>query len=196
LVLSCLCLMACWCLLGSGSQVMDGRSSNWMYAPNFELSRPNLSQMSFYQVLAYAHSGFRYIILLLLVAVVFKSLEGWLNKRPFEKIDDKLSLYFFISAHIMLVAGLVLYFVSPKVQFDSNTMSNPTVRYWTVEHITANVLAIALFTIARIRSKKMQLSVNKHKMLFLFTAAGLVVLVLSLSAGKMAPGLLGSSVMR
>jgi membrane protein DedA with SNARE-associated domain len=147
-----------------------------------------------YKALLHTHSGFRYIVLALVVTLLFKSLSGWLGKKPFTKADDKISLFFFISAHTMLLFGLVLYFVSPQVQFGSGVMANPQARYWTVEHISANIIAIVFFSIARIKAKKLTDNTAKHKTLFIYTLIGFLVLIASLSA-PMAPGLFGSSVM-
>ena len=145
-----------------------------------------------YKALLHAHSGLRYIVLLLLLAVLVKSLEGWMNRKPFTNTDDKLSLFFFISVHLQLAIGLILYFVSPKVHLDT-MMSDPMARYWSVEHITANIIAVALFTLARIKSKKMTLPEFKHRTLFMYTAAGTLLLIASLTISDYAPGLFGSS---
>jgi cytochrome bd-type quinol oxidase subunit 2 len=147
-----------------------------------------------YYFLLKSHSGFRYIVLALLVAVLASSLSGWLGKRSFTKLDNKISLFFFISVHSMLLVGLILYFVSPRVHFGPTTMSDAATRYWTVEHISANLVAIALFTVARIRSKKQTTDLDKHRMLFVFTFVGFILLMASLTAGIYAPGLFGSSV--
>lgn len=144
-----------------------------------------------YTALLHTHSGLRYIVLLLLIAVLVKSLEGWLNRKPFSSLDDKLSLFFFISVHIQLTVGLALYFVSPMVRFGEGMMSDGLARYWSVEHITANLIAVVLFTLGRTRSKKMTLPEYKHRTLFLLTAAGAIVLFLSLTMSEYAPGLFG-----
>jgi hypothetical protein len=143
-----------------------------------------------YKFLLLSHSGFRYVVLFLLVALLAKSLMGWLGRQPFTKADDRLSLFFFISAHLMLTFGLILYFISPKVRFGDGVMADSIARYWTVEHISVNILAIVLFTIARIRSKKMMEATSKHRTLFLFTLGGLILLIASLSAPS-GPGIFG-----
>jgi len=145
-----------------------------------------------YTGLLHAHSGLRYVVLVLLVAVLAKSLLGWLGGKPFGKLDDRFSLFFFISIHTMLVLGLVLYFISPRVIFSASTMSDPVARYWTVEHITANIIAVVAFSLGRIRSKKQTTDAGKHRILFLFTAVGFVILVASLTGSVAAPGLFGS----
>ncbi len=134
-----------------------------------------------YTALFHAHSGFRYIVLLLLLVVIAKSLIGFTGKKPFQSIDNKLSLWLLISTHIQFVGGLVLYFVSPFVQFSAETMKDSSTRYWTVEHLVGMLVAIVLITIARSASKKMSDDTAKHKRLFVFNSIALVVMVATIA---------------
>jgi hypothetical protein len=130
-----------------------------------------------YTGLFHTHSSLRYILLLLLIVVIVKSLLGFVNKKPFGKADDKLSLFLVIFTHIQFIVGLTLYFVSPFVQFGSTTMSDKVTRYWTVEHIFGMVIAVMLITVARSTSKRMTDSTAKHKRLFIFNALALVIII-------------------
>ena len=130
-----------------------------------------------HHILLLAHSYDRYIILLLLVMVIVKSLSGWLGKKPFDNADDKLSLFLLIFTHLQLVVGLLLYFVSPWVKFSSDTMKDKFLRYWTVEHITGMLIAIALITVARITMKKLSSGEAKHKRLFILNLLALIVII-------------------
>ncbi|MFD1000440.1 cytochrome B [Ohtaekwangia kribbensis] len=130
-----------------------------------------------YTGLLHTHSSIRYLVLLLLIAVIIKSLIGLMNKKPFEKADNMLSLFLLIFTHIQFLAGLALYFVSPFVQFGGQTMSDKMTRYWTVEHITGMLIAVVLITIARSTSKRMSDPVAKHKRLFIFNTIALVIII-------------------
>jgi hypothetical protein len=107
-----------------------------------------------YKILLMTHSGTRYLVLLFLVVVIVKSLLGFAGKKPFGKADNLLSLFLLIFTHIQALSGLILYFVSPWVKFDSTTMSDRLTRYWTVEHIFAMLIAVVLITVARSTSNK------------------------------------------
>lgn len=130
-----------------------------------------------YTGLLHTHSSIRYLVLLLLIAVIIKSLIGLMNKKPFEKADNMLSLFLLIFTHIQFLAGLALYFVSPFVQFGGQTMSDKVTRYWTVEHITGMLIAVVLITIARSTSKRMSDPVAKHKRLFIFNTIALIIII-------------------
>jgi uncharacterized membrane protein len=135
-----------------------------------------------YTGLLHTHSLLRYFVLLLLVIVVIKSLVGWLGKQPFTKADDKLSLSLLIATHTQLLVGLILYFVSPAVQFSASTMKDPVLRYWTVEHAFMMILAIALITIARITHKKLPVDWVKHQRLFLLNGVALIIIIIAIGA--------------
>lgn len=126
------------------------------------------------------HSGLRYLVLLTLIIVIIKSLAGWLGQKPYNRVDDKLSLYLFMLTHIQLLLGIILYFVSDMVQFNEATMSNKELRYWAVEHVTIMLIAIILITMARITSKKLTDAVAKHKRMFIFNALALLLILMAI----------------
>ena len=136
-----------------------------------------------YPFFKYFHSGLRYIVLVLVVAAVVQSLLGWLGKKTYTEGNRKLNLFALISAHTQLLVGLVLYFLSPLVQFSKGAMKNPETRYWTSEHITMMIFAIILITVGYSRSKKVLSPEKKHLNIFIFyfLAALIVVITLILS---------------
>src|SRR6478609_8445734 len=103
-----------------------------------------------YQSLLYTHSYIRYAVLILLIVVVITSFVGWLGKKHYTGTDNKLSLSLFIATHLQLLLGLILYIVSPFVQFSGSTMKDKITRYWTMEHVLIMLIAIVLITVARI----------------------------------------------
>jgi hypothetical protein len=133
------------------------------------------------QILVVLHSLNRYVLLILLLVVIGKSLTGWLNKSPFEKADDKLSLFLFISTHTQLLLGLILYFVSPIVIFSGASMKDSVARYWLVEHFTGMLIAIVLISVARISAKKLADGTAKHKRMFILNVIALVVIFVTIA---------------
>jgi hypothetical protein len=134
-----------------------------------------------YNLLLATHSIVRYFLLILLVIVIVRSLQRWLNKSSYDKMDDKMSLTLFIFTHTQLLLGIILFFVSPIVIFSGASMKDSVARYWLVEHNTGMIIAIVLITIARISSKKMTDAVAKHKRMFIFNAIALVIIVLMIA---------------
>lgn len=134
-----------------------------------------------YNGILIAHSYLRYIILIMLIVVIFTSLVGMLNKKPFSDTDNKLSLILFISTHLQLLLGLILFFISPAVQFSGEAMKDPSTRYWLVEHNTAMIIAIVFITLARTTSKKMASSEARHKRMLIFNLIALVIIIAAIS---------------
>lgn len=130
--------------------------------------------------LLHLHSTLRYLILIALIVVIVKSLMGWLGKKPYTNLDNKLGLYLFIFTHMQLLIGLVLYFVSDVVQFNEATMKNKDLRYWAVEHISIMLISVVLITMARITSKKMTSDEAKHKRMVIFNGVALVLILLAI----------------
>lgn len=130
-----------------------------------------------YNIFLLSHSYIRYFIFICLVAVIVKSLIGWLNNKPYTALDNKIGLYLLIFTHLQLIAGLVLYFISPFVKFGSETMKDKITRFWTVEHITAMLIVIVLITVARSTSKRMPTDQARHKRLAIFNLIALIIIV-------------------
>lgn len=133
-----------------------------------------------YTGLLHSHSALRYIVLIMLIIVVTQSLIAWTSKHPYKPIHNRVGLFLFISTHIQLLLGIILFFVSPAVQFSGEAMKNPETRYWLVEHNTAMLLAIVLITLARTTSKKMTSDEAKHKRMFIFNTIALVIILVTI----------------
>ena len=134
-------------------------------------------EFSFYQITLLTHSYIRYFILILLIMVIVRSLMGWIGSKSYGNLDNKMGLYLVIFTHLQLVAGITLYFISPNVKFSSETMSTHELRYWTVEHIFAMVIAVTLITIARSTSKRMSTDTLKFKRLAIFNSMAIIVII-------------------
>ncbi|MDV3309474.1 MAG: cytochrome b [Cyclobacteriaceae bacterium] len=144
-----------------------------------------------YDILLTSHSYLRYFILIMLVAVIVRSLMGWVGNKPFTRVDDRIGLYLLIFTHLQLIAGVFLYFKSPWVRFDDTTMKDAVTRYWTVEHALMMVIVVALITAARATSRRMSESLPKHKRLVIFNVIALILIIAVLAmSGR---GVLGIS---
>jgi len=133
-----------------------------------------------YNILRHAHSGLRWIALLLLIVVFVTALRRFLSKDQYQEVDRKMGLYALIGVHVQLIIGLVLYFVSPKVQFSGETMQYPLLRFYTVEHLTIMLIAIALVTIGYSRAKKLPTDEQKFRATLIFFGLGLALIVIGI----------------
>jgi hypothetical protein len=122
-------------------------------------------------ILLHAHSGLRYVVLALLLAAIFTAYSNWQKGTPG---DSKVYLFALIATHTQLLIGLVLYFMSPKVNFD--LIKEKVFRFYTIEHVFMMVIAIVLITIGRSRSKKLA-GADKHRTVLYFYAMGLIIIL-------------------
>ena len=83
------------------------------------------------QALISAHSGVRWIALLLLLLAIFNAFTA----KSYEKKHRLVNLFTMITFHTQLLLGLVLYFISEKVQFVEGWMKEPLYRFFGMEHL-------------------------------------------------------------
>ena len=53
-----------------------------------------------YNFLLNLHSGFRFIVTILVIVAILQSLIGWFGNRLYTETNRKVNLFAFISAHI------------------------------------------------------------------------------------------------
>ena len=122
-----------------------------------------------YQILKSAHSGWRYLVLILLVLAIIQALSGWLGKKPYTEGNRKLNLFTLIFVHTQILIGLLLYFMSPLVKAG--------ITYWKMEHIGMMIFAAILVTIGNARSKKGDDPAARHRAVALYFTLALVIIV-------------------
>lgn len=130
-----------------------------------------------YTGLVHAHSGLRWIVLILLVLAVIKALSGWSGKKEYSKGDKMMSLFAMIFTHIQLLIGLWLYFISPKVMFVEGMMKDSVTRFYSVEHITLMLAAIILITVGYSTAKRSRDAIQKHKKTAIYYGIGLLLIL-------------------
>ncbi|ASU32486.1 cytochrome B [Mucilaginibacter xinganensis] len=138
-----------------------------------------------YSIIQHLHSGFRYIVFLLLLVAIIQSLLGWLGQKAYTETNRKINLFALISAHTQLLIGIVLAFLSPLVQFSSDTMKNEVTRYFTVEHWVGMVIAIVLITIGHSKAKKIILPESKHRTIAIFYIIAFLIIIATIMAGHL-----------
>ena len=133
-----------------------------------------------FDILKHAHSGWRWIVLGLLIYAIFNAFTKWQSGSSFEEKDRKLNLFTMVSTHIQFLFGLALYFMSPRVQFGPETMKISEIRFFTVEHFVMMFIAVALISVGNAMSKKATEDAAKFKKTFTFFLIGLIVILVSI----------------
>lgn len=125
----------------------------------------------------HAHSGLRWIALILIIFAIINAFTGGKQGRNFEKKDKMINLFTLISFHTQLLLGLILYLTSVKVQFTSGFMKEAVLRFFAVEHPLMMLISIGLVTIGYSKSKKADTSRMKFRKILIFFTIGLVILL-------------------
>jgi hypothetical protein len=136
-----------------------------------------------YNGLLHLHSVLRWIILLLLLVSIFRSLP--VNK-PFTRGHQKTGLFLMICADLMLFVGLYQWFAGDwglkSIQKNgfSVVMKNETLRFFAIEHLTLMLVAIILIHVGYNTSKKAIPDTTKHKRTLLWYLIALVIILISI----------------
>lgn len=132
-----------------------------------------------YTGLKHFHSYFAYLVLLLVAVAVVNALMARNGKRPFAGTGRKLALFGLIAAHVQLLFGLVLYFVSPAglSNFSGANMGNSMARLYMLEHPLMMIIGITLITIGWSKAKRAADDGRKYGAIALWYGIGLVLLL-------------------
>ena len=137
------------------------------------------------EIIHTVHSYMAYVVLLVLFIAVANAIIGYSGDKLFtlEK-DFRICLFALILAHLQLLLGLILYFISPNglgaIQSAGIGELNPLGRLLALEHPLTNIIAITLITIGWSRHKKILEARKKFKTISIFYGLGLILILWSL----------------
>src|SRR5690348_15665738 len=138
-----------------------------------------------YSSTLWLHLWLRWAVLIAGLVAWFRAIGGYTARRPWSPKDDLWGMVLSISLDIQVLVGLVLYiFLSPitKIGFQdlSSAMRIDTTRFFTVEHITGMIIAIALVHIGRARIRKAVEPAAKHRTAMIFFGIAMVAIIISI----------------
>ncbi len=133
-------------------------------------------------MIKHLHSGWAYLVLLVLIIAFINALLGVLKNKDFKEKDLRLSLFTLIFAHIQLILGIIMYFVSPFYAHMREigmgaSMKDATIRLFVVEHPLMMVLAIVLITVGFSKHKKKTTDKAKFKTIAIFYGIALLLVL-------------------
>lgn len=133
-----------------------------------------------YNIIQALHSYWAYIVLIVLILATVTAIVKTVGDKEYEANDFRRSLFTLIVSHIQLLIGLVLYFVSPRLQMFSElgmggVMKDAVNRLYLVEHPFVNIIAVALITIGYSKHKKKLTSHAKLKTIAIFYTIALLL---------------------
>ena len=129
------------------------------------------------------HSLLRWVVLILAVVTVVRAFSGWLGKKEWAALDNRLGSFFSSSMDLQLLLGLILYILlSPitrsALQNFGAAMSDAVLRFWATEHVFSMVAAVVLAHVGRALSKRATPDTSKHRRAAIwFALATLAILI-------------------
>ena len=130
-----------------------------------------------YQIVLHIHSIYRWVLIVAFIAALIESYKAMKTK------PNKLNYYnrlLFYSMNGMFLLGLILYFISPKVVFASESMKHDMTRFFLLEHITMMVIAIGIFSISYGKWKRSDKGSKAGKRSFIFILITLAIILLAI----------------
>ncbi|MEN9303396.1 MAG: hypothetical protein RL264_1825 [Bacteroidota bacterium] len=128
------------------------------------------------EILKHAHSGLRWVALILLVLAVVNAMTS----TTYEKKHRLINLFAMVSLHTQILLGFALYFMSDKVKFVEGWMKEDMYRFYGMEHLMGMLIAIVLVTIGHSKSKKGNSPAEKFKPIKLWYLIGLILILASI----------------
>ena len=127
-------------------------------------------------MLIHAHSGLRWVALILLVYAVLNAFLKR-NANEFVKKDKMVNLFAMVTLHVQFLLGAVLLYTSGKTSFKSGWMKIDIFRFFGMEHSLGMLLAIVLVTIGYSKAKRTEDVKKKFKTTLMFYLIGLLLIL-------------------
>ncbi len=138
-----------------------------------------------YQIVLFLHSILRYVAVISALVAIVMAFRGWLTRRPFTALDDRLGMIYTTSLHTQLLVGLLLYAVfSPLTQVAFRdmgaAMATPALRFYSVEHISLMVVGIIVATAGRALARRAKDDAGKHRMAAILYTLSIVLIFVAI----------------
>jgi len=132
-----------------------------------------------YTTIKHFHSYIAAIALVFIAFAIIYSFFSWSKEKSFVKMNKISALSGLIWAHIQLLIGLVLYFLSPNgfSNFSGVAMKNSLSRLYVLEHPLTMIIAVVLITIGYSKAKSQKEDIQKYKKIFIFYGIGLLLIL-------------------
>lgn len=126
------------------------------------------------------HSYIAYIVLAVLLGVFFYALINFIKNKAFTENARKISLVGLIAAHIQLLIGLVLYFISPMgiSNFSGEAMGDAMSRLYMLEHPLTMIIGIVLITVGYSKAKNGDDDAGRYKKILIYYGLGIFLILL------------------
>lgn len=138
-----------------------------------------------YNILVHLHSIGRWIVLLLLLIAIFKSISA--GNAPFTRSHMRTGSMLSGFADLMFLVGIALWFFGERGGYKilknndfGAVMKNDVARFFAIEHMAAMLIAIILIHIGKSQGKKALIDRVKHRRTWIFYFVALLIILVSI----------------
>ena len=137
-----------------------------------------------YALLLPLHSIVRWFVLISLLLAIVTAVSGLVKKRPYTALDNSIRHWTATIAHVQLLLGLGLYYISPITDYFLNNFNSAIhqreMRFFGMEHSLMMFLAIVTITIGSSKAKRKTTHGEKFKTVTIWYAIGLFLILTSI----------------
>ncbi|XZF15538.1 hypothetical protein ACTHGU_05335 [Chitinophagaceae bacterium MMS25-I14] len=137
-----------------------------------------------YSFLLAAHSLFRWLVLISLVYTLFRAFRGLATNKKFSAFDNMIRHTSATIAHIQLLLGITLYYISPVIRYFlshySEAVEDRPVRFFGMEHSTMMLTAVILITIGSFRAKRRPTDKQKFRTIAIWYSIALLIILINI----------------
>lgn len=137
-----------------------------------------------YYFLLVFHSILRWFAVCSLLLTIVLAALGYLQKKPFSRLDNLLRHGTATLFHVQLIIGMLLYAKSPITQYfwqdTSVSWENIQLAFFGLIHPAFMLLAIVIITIGSAKAKRMASDQDKFKTVFGWYTFALLLLVIAI----------------
>jgi hypothetical protein len=132
-------------------------------------------------ILLTIHSWFRWLVLISLVYALYRAYRGWLYNKTFTIFENRVRHNTATIAHIQLIFGVWLYFISPITTFFIHHFADAVhireIRFFGIEHSSTMLIAILLITIGSALAKRKTIDKEKFKTIAIWFSIALLLIL-------------------
>ena len=137
-----------------------------------------------YATLLAIHSLVRWLVLVSLLYSLYRAYRGWLGNKLFTKHDNFVRHTTATIAHIQLIFGLWLYFVSPLIDYFlhhyKEAVHQRGIRFFGMEHSVMMLVSIILITIGSAIAKRQPTDKQKFKTIAIWYCIALIIILINI----------------
>lgn len=136
-----------------------------------------------YQTILAIHSLVRWAVLAGLLFSLYRAYRGLLLQKPFSRFDNAVRHWTATIAHIQLVLGLCLYFISPVIRYFLQDYKDAVhvraIRFFGMEHSLMMLTAIILLTIGAAKAKRKAADSDKFRTMAIWYTIALIIILIN-----------------